>query len=742
MMTRHKNATAFFLAAAFALSIVPARAQAGAPAKPQAGAAGSAKKGAAAKTTEPAEQHDLAASDLRGIKKPPLPEFHPQQPKRVQLDNGMVIFLQEDHELPLIDGSVVIRGGAKNEPEDKVGLASIFGNSWRTGGSKTRSGDQLDDLLEARAAKLEITGDQLATFVSISCLKGDFDFVLELLDDLLRNPEFRQDKIDLAKDAVRTEIARRNDDLGEIAEREARKIGYGNRSPYARVPEYATVAAITRKDLLDWHAKYVQPGNMIVTVAGDFNSAEMEARLRKVFSGWAKGPAISRADVPVTPTKAGVYFVAKDDVNQSEIRMVAIGIRRNDPDYYAVEVMNQILSGGFASRLVNNLRTKAGLAYSVGGGVSALFDHPGLSELSMGTKSGTTAEAVQGLYGEMEKMRAGVTEVEVQRAKDAILNSFVFEFDSKQKVMNARANYEFHGYPADFLERFQKGVTAVTLPDVDRVARKYLVRDKFAVLVVGKAADFDKPLSTFGPVTNVDVTIPQPGDAAPAAAPAASNAEGKALLAKVMEGAGGAAKLKAVKSVRAKATITLKAQGISLDSEETQLGEEKVRLKMNTPNGEMVIVATGQAGFMSMAAVGTRDLPASQREDQLKGLRRELWYIAQHAEDPQFAFSAQGKEKVGDAEASVLDISGGGERLRWFVDAKSGRVLRATFQASSPTGPATQVEDYSDWKTVEGLSLPFHVEVSSNGQPNTSVVISSYEINPLVDAKIFEKPQN
>src|SRR5215468_7060120 len=214
-MTRHPHfpALVILMAVSFALTSVPVRAQAGAPAKPQRSATGAAKPGSAAKTGVPAEPQDMAAADLRAMRKPPLPEFHPQQPKRIQLDNGMVIFLQEDHELPLIDGNVTIRGGEKNEPDDKIGLTSIYASSWRTGGSKSKTGDQLDDLLEARAAKLEISGDQLRTFIALSCLKGDFDFVLDLLNDLVRNPEFRQDKIDLAKDSLRTEIARRNDDL-------------------------------------------------------------------------------------------------------------------------------------------------------------------------------------------------------------------------------------------------------------------------------------------------------------------------------------------------------------------------------------------------------------------------------------------------------------------------------------------------------------------------------------------------
>ncbi len=714
---------------------VSAWAQTSAPAKPKAPAS-------ATKPASADEQQDLAAADLRAIKKPSLPAFRPQQPKRIQLDNGMVIFLQEDHELPLIEGAITIRGGSKDEPADKIGLASIYGSAWRTGGTKTRTGDQLDDALEARAAKLETNGAQLATFVTISCLKGDFDYVLDLANDLLRNPEFRQDKIDIAKDAVRAGISRRNDNLMQIAVREANKIGYGAQSPYARVPEYSTVAAVTRQDLLDWHAKHVQPNNMIVAFSGDFDAAAMEAKLRGLFAGWPKGPEVPRTQVPVTPPKTGMYFVAKDDVNQTEIRMIATGIRRDDPDYYALSVMNEIFGGGFSSRLFVNLRTKAGLAYAVGGSVSAAYDHPGLALLTIGTKSGTTAQAIDGLYAEIERMHSGgVTELELQRGKDAILNSFVFEYDSRQKVMNARTNLEFHGYPPDFLERYQKGVESVTVADVDRVAKKYLDKSKFAVLVVGKAADFDKPLSTFGQVTAVDITIPKPGNPA-GAVRAASNPEGKALLAKVIEAAGGAPKLNSIKTVRRKSSLTLKAQGVTLETEQTEVGADKIQVKLNTPGGEMIMVATAQGGFMSMAAMGgPRDLPSTQRNSFLQGLRYELWSIAQHANDPQYAFTAQGKEKVGDVEASVLDISAGGDQLRWFVDPASGRVLRSQFQGDSPTGPATQVVDFSDWKTVDGVSLPFHSELSSNGQPSASVAISSYQFNPAVDDKIFDRPE-
>ena len=687
------------------------------------------------------DQQDAAAADLRRIQKPPLPEFHPQQPKRIQFENGMVIFLQEDHELPLINGTAYIYGGSKSEPGEKIGLVSIYGNAWRTGGTKTKTGDQLDDELEARAARIEGSGGVDTTSLRFSCLKGDLDFVLDDFNDVLRNPEFRDEKIEIARNSMRTLIARRNDDLGQIAQRESTRIGYGAQSPYARVPEYATVAAVTRQDLLDWHSRYVQPNNIILGIVGDFDSAAMEAKLHKMFDGWAKGPGYKPPQIAVTPPKPGVYFVEKSDVNQAEIRMVSSGIRRDDPDFYAVSVMNQIFGGGFASRLFKNLRTKAGLAYSVGGGVSAPFDHLGLTRLVMGTKSGTTAQAIEGLYREIEDMRnVPVTASELQFGKDAILNSFIFEFDSKEKVMLERMTYEIYGYPADFLDRYQKGVEKVTAEDVDRVARKYLIKDNFAVLVVGKAADFDKPLSAFGQVTNVDITIPQPGVSGAKAEPSASNAEGKALLNKVIEAAGGADKLNAVKSMRIKMSVMPKSLGIALNVEETTVIPDTMYQRMSTPGGDVLIVISPQDSFMAAGAMGVRPMPSSQREDQLNGIHRNVWYVAQHASDPQFTFTARGTEKVGDIQAGVLEIHGAGQDWRWCVDPQTGHIVRSESRVNAPSGPTAGTVDFSDWKTVDGITLPFHQELTVNGQVTATMTVTSYEVNPTIDPKLFQRP--
>ncbi len=459
----------------------------------------------------PPSQAADVATNWKQIEAPPLHAFHPQLPKRIQLSNGMIIFLQEDHELPLIRGTARIRGGSLDEPPDKVGLVQIYGEVWRTGGTKDRTGDRLDDFLEAHAAKVETSGDSDSTTVSWDCLKDTFDDAFKVFLELLREPEFRDDKIALAKNQVNTSISRRNDNPFEIAFREASKLVYGANSPYARVPEYATVAAVPRQDLLAWHDRFVHPNNIILGVAGDFDSQRMETKLRESLESWPKGPPAPKNQASFRGPKPGIYFVAKDDVTASTVQMVDLGTTRDNPDYFALEVFNQFFGGSFSSRLFSNIRSKKGLAYAVGGGVGSEFDHPGVLRLFMGTKSATTAAAIDAFNEELNALKTDpVTPQELTRAKEAILNSFVFRFDAKEKVLRERMGYEFYGYPADFLERYRAGIEKVTQQDVERVAQKYVHKDRLAVLVVGKASDFDKALSTFGPVTGIDVTIPAP----------------------------------------------------------------------------------------------------------------------------------------------------------------------------------------------------------------------------------------
>ncbi|HEX7191588.1 MAG TPA: pitrilysin family protein, partial [Thermoanaerobaculia bacterium] len=498
------------------------------------------------------------------IKTPSLRSFTVVQPKRIGLGNGMIVFLQEDHELPLIRGSALIRGGERDVPAGKAGLVNIYGQSWRTGGTESKTGDQLDDFLEARAARIETGGGEDSTRISFDVLKGDFDTVFPMFVELMQKPAFRQEKIDLAKTQARTGISRRNDDPGQIRSREASKLGYGADSPYGRTSEYATIASITREDLVAFHDRFVAPNNIIFGITGDFDSAAMEKKLRAAFDSWKRG---NGAPAPIphagTPAKPGVYYVAKDDVTQSNIAVVhPATLLRKDPDYYAATVLNEILSGGFSGRLMSHIRSEAGLAYGVGGGISAGWDRPMLFTVSMSTKSPSTIQSLGMVKQEINDLQTKpFTAEELAHAKDTILNAFVFTMDSKAKVLNQRTLLEFYGYPADYWQKYQHGIEAVTAADVERVAKKYIHPDQLAVLVVGNEKDFDKPLSTAGSVTPIDVTIPESGMAKPAAAtgaPATPTGDATAIVRKVQDFVGGKAVLEKLQSLKTVLAMTQK----------------------------------------------------------------------------------------------------------------------------------------------------------------------------------------
>jgi zinc protease len=688
------------------------------------------------------------ATTWKQIPVPPLRSFNPPQPKRIQLSNGMVIFLQEDHELPLIDGTARIRGGSVNEPADKVGLVDIYSEVWRTGGTKSQTGDQLDDFLEIRAAKVETGGGPDSASISFSCLKGDLDDVFKAFVDVLQNPEFRDDKIDIAKKGEEDNISRRNDDVGQIAHREAAKLGYGADNPYARVPEYATVAAITRQDLIDWHAKYVHPNDIILGISGDFDSAAMEARLRATFESWPKGesfPPFPKNELHYNPAPPSYYLVQKEDVNQSNIRMVALGTTRDNPDYYALSVFNEAFGGGFSSRLFNDIRTKRGLAYGVGGGVGTNFGHPGMIQIAMGTKSQSTVEAIQAVQEDIDNLsKQPITADEIQHAKDAILNAFVFRLDSPDKILAERMVYEYYGYPLDWLDKYEAEVKKVTAADVNRVAAKYLHKDQLAVLVVGNTKDFDKPLSSLGSVKEIDIAIPPPAGARQeeSSKPTESNAEGKELASKVITAMGGEAKFAGIKAVKAEFTMTRKTpQGdIPMQMHTTIVYPDHLHAELQTPQGTMTIVATPDTGFMSMGAMGTQSMPSAQKNETLEQLKRDPIFIAAHWKDPDVFFQAGGTEKVGDIESRIVDVNAAGAAIRWFVNPSDGHILKETYMTLGPGGPVQGETTMENWKTVNGLTLPLQRRNKQNGEETSVSEYKSIDINPAVDPKLFEKP--
>lgn len=430
------------------------------------------------------------------------------------LPNGMRVLLLEDHELPLIRGIALVRTGNLFDPKDKVGLASVTGSVLRTGGTRSKTGDQIDEELENIAASVESDIGESTGTVSFSCLKDNLAEVLGVFTDVLTNPEFRLDKIDLTKQQLMSEISRRNDDPGEIAQREYTDILYGRDNSYGWSEEIGTVAKIERPDIQAFYRRYFFPANVMFAVTGDFGSAEMRGQLEKLFAAWT----VKQPDVPPFPKvhfdyKPGTYLAAKEDVTQTTFVIAQPGGEFQDSDYPALEVMSDILGGGFNSRLFQRLRTQLGYLYEVNASWGAHYDHPGLFSISGSARSSKTVPSIQAAKEEVERIRQGlVSEEELQEAKDTSLNGFVFHFDTPTKTITRLLTYEYYGYPKDFIFQYQKALDAVTREDIQRVARKYLDPAKFIVVAVGNPKDFGEPLDQLGsPVMHIDLTIPGAG---------------------------------------------------------------------------------------------------------------------------------------------------------------------------------------------------------------------------------------
>jgi len=443
---------------------------------------------------------------------PKLKEIPMPAVARETLPNGMKILLVEDHDFPIVGFQVMVRGGMLAEPPGKAGLAELTGIVLRSGGTQALTGDALDELLDRCGASISANAAADSIRLGGQTLVEYSDRVLPLLADILRRPAFQQDKLDLASRRMSSSIARRNDQAMGIAQREFTKLLYGKGSPYARQLEYADLQGVTRDDLVAYHAKVFRPDQALLAVFGDFKTADMKARLAQLFGDWKAGgrPAVYRVP-PVPPAKGSVNYVEKKDIAQTFIFLGHPGLRHDDPDYPAVQVMSDLLGGGFASRIFKKVRTEMGLAYGAGGNIVPAYDHAGFFFFYTSTKPSTTLLALQTILDEVKRIREEpVTEEELNYAKSAYLNSYAFDFDSREKIVRRLLTYEFYGYPADFNTRLRNAVEKVTRDDVARVAKKHLQPALLSVVAVGIKEQFDKPLDVIGPVTTLDITIPEP----------------------------------------------------------------------------------------------------------------------------------------------------------------------------------------------------------------------------------------
>ena len=668
----------------------------------------------------------------KDLKYPPLPAIKIPEPVEFTLSNGIKVFLLEDHELPLVSGSALIRTGNLFDPADKRGLAGLTGEVLRSGGTRAKTGDQLDEELENVAAQVESQIGESSGTIGFSCLKENTDQVLGVFKDFLTSAEFREDKVDLAKTQLRSEISRRNDDAGGIAGREFSDILYGRNTPYGWRVEYADVDNIQRQDLLNFYHRYYFPANIMLAIYGDFSAADMKTKLEQLLGSWKYTqpavPTFPKVQQSATP---GVFLATKPDVTQTFFNVGHLGGELRDKDYPALEVASEILGGGFSSRLFRNVRTQHGWAYSIGSGWAASYDHPGTFRISGSTQSAHTVDTLKAVREELDRIRTTeVTDQELQTAKDTTLNGFVFHFDRPSKTLNRLVQYEYYGYPRDFIFQYQKAIAAVTKADVLRVARKYFKPEDLTYVAVGNPEGFGTPLSALNmKVEPLDLTIPEPKKEAAQADPA-SLEKGKALLQRVQQALGGADKLSAVKDLQYQANVEIQTPGAVMKVKQTNtfLAPSSLRQDIELPFGKQSVYSDGSAGWMA-GMQGMQALPPAVVKQVRGELFRQIALLAMSDRDATRTVNYTGE---GTLEISSKD----GENVRLEVDEKTGMPAKTSYREG---GQGTVSQIFADWRDVNGIRLPFEWTTMQGDKKFATVKIDSYKINSGLTPEVLSK---
>lgn len=402
------------------------------------------------------------------------------------LSNGVVVYLAPSKELPLIDLGMTFKGGGYLEPSDKVGLASMTTELMRTGGTEGLAPAELDEKLDFLATNIVIGARDTTCTASIDCLSANFDESLTLLMDMLLRPRFDEGKMKISVDESMEGMKQRNDDADPILSREWNMALYGEDHFEGRQATEASIRAITRDDMRAFAARVFNAGNVIVSVSGDFEVKDMLAKLEKAFAAWPSGERMADPPAPVAKLVPGVYHVEKE-IPQGKVYIGARSITRDDPDYFAALVMNEILGGGgFTSRIMKTVRSDEGLAYSAGSGLDAGVWYPGEFRAGFQSKSATVALAIKLIQNEFNRMRTTeVSAEELEVAKQSFIETFPRSFESKPSMLGIFVADEWTGRDPAYWQTYRDNVAKVTAADVKRVANRLLDFDKMAVFVVG-----------------------------------------------------------------------------------------------------------------------------------------------------------------------------------------------------------------------------------------------------------------
>jgi len=661
---------------------------------------------------------DQLPSHPREIAAPPLPPFHPPQPETAELDGGARLLLIENHELPLVDGRLMFRCGSIQDPAGKAGLAALLADVLRSGGSTELSGVELDDWLDAHAASIGVSVADDALTVRFSCLSEDAPELLKLIAQLLTSPAYPAEQLEKSRARMLTEIERRDDDTSALADRVLLQVIYGPNSPYSRVESLASLAAITRDDLLAYHAAHIGRDRMLIGVFGDTSVRALQLIDAEHFMGLPQvGPA---PEIPapsfVQPQRTKVYIYDRPGVPQTELRIASPGTRRMHSSYGALNLWSYVIGiGGMTNRMMVKVRTELGLAYSVGAYYRPEWERSGRLEGFCSTRNDGVADAAEAMVGVLSGGLSTIPTAELEATRARALNAEVFRVNTPQKVLDRALSLAFHGYPADFYEQHELKLRELQGEELLAAANRQLDTDRLVVLAVGPYDEIAESLSRLGEVERVELGN---GDAAD---PAVKAGDATALLDRMYGSIGGRERWAALRWIDYDATVALPS------------GEQEVRMQRDLESSRMRFTNKGETGEQTFI-VNSRgawimvdgtysQLPSDLHAKLMAAATYDLFALL-HA-------IAGGLDVAASVDGAIVVLDGPAIGARIELDV-AGRPTRLVAAAAEPLSYI-----YQGWTEGDAFDAPTRIVKEQNQQTRVLVRVAAPE---SIDDALFEPP--
>jgi len=694
----------------------------------------------------------------------PLParegKFPPYQLRT--LPNGLQVIAVSHHEQPAVSLRLIVRAGQAQEPQDKPGVANLAA-ALLDQGTTTRTAENIATTIDSIGGALGTGAVTELTFINAAVMKDSLDVGLDLLADLARNPSFAPQEIERQRQQILSGLQVSYDDPDYLAGAVFDRLVFGFH-PYGR-PGSGTpdsIRAVTQADLKAFHRKWFGANNAILAVVGDTEPEEAFKSVERAFGSWGRVEVSDAKPGDPPPPTGRVVIIDRPGAVQTEIRVGNVALPRRHPDYFALDIATKILGGEGGNRLHRVLRSERGLTYGASADLNALKES-GDIVADTDTKSSTTAETLRLIVDEISRLqRQRVQARELEDAQAYLMGNFPLTIETPGAIALQVLNAVFYGLDLNELQTYRERVGAVTLDDIQRVAREYLHPDRLSIVLVGDASVFAKRLAGVGfdrveqiPLGSLDLASPDlrrrggSGGArmepiafrTQAAGPAGRTADGddvRAIVARALEAKGGLDLLRSIRTIRMATTVKVLAAGGTADVSYAIRYPGGFRMEARTDAGPRVQVFNNGEFWVQDQEHGVQPAPPQYVAEMRASVQRDTVPMLLALAAGRLSATRLPDATEGGRTLAVLEVTGAGMRPTTLtIDRETGLLAR---QRYAGLDGAVAEEAFSDYRDVDGVKVAFHTTVSRNGTPVVERTVRTFQYNVPLDPALFIRP--